>query len=245
MRAPACRNRLQGEGPAQRILAGHHRHHARHLLGRRHVDRDDAGVGVRTAQDRAVQHAGQGDVVDELRPAGEQLSILDALNLLADEPLRRRRQVFDSVGNAHQRASGTGNREPGTMVIAPPFSFRRPSARPPGCSGSRCSGRSGRRDNRRFPRRSGSGLCSSSSVTVITKPGVQKPHCSPWQSWKACWIGWSSRRLGGKPLDGGDLAAGGRAPRASGSCAPARPSTSTVQAPQTPCSQPTWVPGQP
>jgi hypothetical protein len=39
----------------------------------------------------------------------------------------------------------------------------------------------------------GSGLRSSSQRAVIIMPGVQKPHCSPWQAAKASWTG--SRRL--------------------------------------------------
>ncbi len=35
----------------------------------------------------------------------------------------------------------------------------------------------------------GSGLLSSSHRAVIIMPGVQKPHCSPWQAAKASWTG--------------------------------------------------------
>ena len=73
------------------------------------------------------------------------------------------------------------------------------------------------------------------------KPGVQKPHCSPWHSANACCTG---------------LIASGSLPMPSTvviswACAVTAnirqerigwPSTSTVHAPQTPCSQPTWVP---
>ena len=75
---------------------------------------------------------------------------------------------------------------------------------------------------------------------VVRKPGVQKPHCRPWHSMNACCTG---------PIES-------IAPSPSTvvtSCAWAVtanirhdrigwPSTSTVHAPQTPCSQPTWVP---
>ena len=38
----------------------------------------------------------------------------------------------------------------------------------------------------------GSASLSRVSANIdITKPGVQKPHCEPWQSTIACWTGWS------------------------------------------------------
>ena len=39
------------------------------------------------------------------------------------------------------------------------------------------------------PRLVGSGSWASNSATDIRIPGVQKPHCRPCNSWKACWIG--------------------------------------------------------
>ena len=44
--------------------AGDHRVHARQRFGRRGIDRADSRMGVRAAQDGAVQHARQVDVVD-------------------------------------------------------------------------------------------------------------------------------------------------------------------------------------
>jgi hypothetical protein len=41
----------------------------------------------------------------------------------------------------------------------------------------------------------GSGLPSSSHRAVIIMPGVQKPHCSPWQAANASWTGSSRLRL--------------------------------------------------
>jgi len=38
----------------------------------------------------------------------------------------------------------------------------------------------------------GSGLWSSSHRAVIIMPGVQNPHCSPWQAAKASWTGSSA-----------------------------------------------------
>jgi len=41
----------------------------------------------------------------------------------------------------------------------------------------------------------GSGLLSSSHRAVIIMPGVQKPHCSPWQAAKASCTGSSAARV--------------------------------------------------
>jgi hypothetical protein len=41
----------------------------------------------------------------------------------------------------------------------------------------------------------GSGLWSSSHRAVIIMPGVQKPHCSPWQAAKPAWTGSSASPL--------------------------------------------------
>jgi hypothetical protein len=89
--------------------------------------------------------------------------------------------------------------------------------------------------------RVGVGWSRRYAATVVTNPGVQNPHCSAWHSWKACCTG---------PIP----PSGARRPSIVVIAAPSRetansrqdrigaPSTSTVQAPQTPCSQPTWVP---
>ncbi len=54
----------------------------------RHVDRRDAGVGVRAAQHREVQGAGDLDVVRELGFAGEQRGVLAPQQPLADHARR-------------------------------------------------------------------------------------------------------------------------------------------------------------
>src|SRR4030095_5241586 len=89
----------------------------------------------------------------------------------------------------------------------------------------------------------GAGFSRRSSVAATIIPGVQKPHCIAWVSQKACWRG--RRPSGGvRPSMVVTLAPS--------SCTAKRrqlralaPSTKTVQAPQTPCSQPTWVPVSP
>jgi hypothetical protein len=90
----------------------------------------------------------------------------------------------------------------------------------------------------------GVGLSRSPAVIVVRKPGVQKPHCRPWHSANACWTG---------PREPSDRVSPSTVvisvPTAdTANIRHARtgsPSTSTVQAPQTPCSQPTWVPVSP
>ena len=54
-----------GEAALGELLAGDDGAHERMRLGGQRVDGDDPGTGVRAAQHGGVQHAGQGDVVDE------------------------------------------------------------------------------------------------------------------------------------------------------------------------------------
>ena len=74
-------------------------------------------------------------------------------------------------------------------------------------------------------------------------PGVQKPHCIAWQSRKACWSG--LRPSGGVRPSIVVTVAPSSCTAKSRQLRALRPSTSTVQAPHTPCSQPTWVPVSP
>ena len=69
-------------GPAEpgEGLAGDHGVDLRVRLRGAGVDGGDAGVGQRAAQDRAVQHAGQHDVVDVLAPAPDETGVLLALH---------------------------------------------------------------------------------------------------------------------------------------------------------------------
>ena len=71
-------------------------------------------------------------------------------------------------------------------------------------------------------------------------PGVQKPHCRAWFSWKAC-LHRVQLAVRGQTLDGGDLVAVGLDGEHRAGL-DARPSRWTVQAPQLLVSQPTTVP---
>ena len=88
-----------------------------------------------------------------------------------------------------------------------------------------------------------SGVVSSSSTAVISIPGVQKPHCRPCFSQNASCSGCMSSALPSPSMvrisAPAAWTASMRQERA------LSPLTSTVQAPQTPCSQPTWVPVSP
>src|SRR5437763_2147085 len=89
----------------------------------------------------------------------------------------------------------------------------------------------------------GAGLSASSSWASTIMPGVQKPHCSPWQARNASCSGLSPS-AGVSPsivvtVAPSHCTASSKQARA------LSPSTSTVQAPHTPCSQPTWVPVSP
>ena len=92
--------------------------------------------------------------------------------------------------------------------------------------------------------RLGLGVFSSSSTAVISMPGVQKPHCRPCFSQNASCSGCMSST---PPRPSMVRTSDRRRPerRASGRSARPRRLTRTVQAPQTPCSQPTWVPVSP
>ena len=80
------------------IIEREHRAHARQMLRGGHVDIANARVRPWTAQDRAVKHPGQFDVVSVMRGAGRLQRSIDARRRLADDrqaiaPLPRRRLV--------------------------------------------------------------------------------------------------------------------------------------------------------
>jgi hypothetical protein len=77
-------------------------------------------------------------------------------------------------------------------------------------------------------------------VTATIIPGVQKPHCMAWSAQKASCSGLRPS-AGVRPSMVVTAAPSSCAARSRQLRALA-PSTSTVQAPHTPCSQPTWVP---
>ena len=105
--APLLRHRRRRLAPAHRVLACHDRDDARRALGRARVERCDLRVRERAAQDRAVQHARERQVIDELRPSCHELPVLDARHGLADVARRARRQPFDGRWNA---IAGAGHR---------------------------------------------------------------------------------------------------------------------------------------
>ena len=73
---PRARHRC---GPqVGQLGAGEHLDDAGQTLRRRRVDRRDAGVGERAAQDGHVQRAGQDEVIGEAGLAGEQGRVLPA-----------------------------------------------------------------------------------------------------------------------------------------------------------------------
>ena len=66
-------------------------------------------------------------------------------------------------------------------------------ARPPARSArSRCSGQAPPGCHRSRPRTAGPDRSRTIAYIDITKPGVQKPHCEPWQSTMACCTAWRS-----------------------------------------------------
>jgi hypothetical protein len=73
-----------GEAVGGERLAGHDGDDARQLFCRRCIDAHDAGVRERAAQQREVQHPGQGDVFDVLTAALDEAVVLLALHAVAD-----------------------------------------------------------------------------------------------------------------------------------------------------------------
>ena len=155
------------------------------------------------------------DVVEVDAPAGEEARILHAHHARADV--------------------AAGHRAP--AASAPPC------ARPRRCQRSRCSGRRCRRGGRGSRRRSGPASSSSRALAASSIPGVQNPHCSPWQARNASWMGCSPSASASPSTVSTSAPSACTASIRHESVA--RPSTSTVQAPQAPCSQPTCVPVSP
>src|SRR6267142_854642 len=89
----------------------------------------------------------------------------------------------------------------------------------------------------------GAGLSASSSWASTIMPGVQKPHCNPWQARNASCSG-----LNPSPGVSPSIVVTAAPSHCTASSRQARalsPSSSTVHAPHTPCSQPTCVPVSP
>ena len=95
--APALGRGGRREAPTERVFAADHGCHTRQRLRRADVDGRDARVGERTAENRAVQHAGQAQVVDERGATGEKLRILDPVHRLAHPAGRARGKVFQPL----------------------------------------------------------------------------------------------------------------------------------------------------
>ena len=91
---------------------------------------------------------------------------------------------------------------------------------------------------------------SRSAVIVMTKPGVQKPHCEPWHATSACCTGCgcgrSSTVMTARPSSVGRKLRQALTLRIATppGAVSSRSATSTVQAPQSPSLQPSLVPVQ-
>src|SRR5262249_44507861 len=75
------------------IAVNQRRLEAGHALGRREIDRHDAGVRVRRADDARVEHARTRDVEGVLRASADLVGAVEALDARADDGLRRGRPV--------------------------------------------------------------------------------------------------------------------------------------------------------
>ena len=144
----------QRRHPGQTLLgqvgAGHHRLDLRMCLRGSHIDADDAGVRVRRAQDRQVQHPRQRDVVDVAAAAPDEPGIL-----LAQHPAVAARLLVVVGGVFGRRWAGLDGghdvASAATLDASPPIGW---SARS-WCI--RCSGRSARRSPPGWSARRGPG----------------------------------------------------------------------------------------
>ena len=85
------------------ILAGHHGHHAGQRERRLRPDRAEARVGVRRAQDRGLQHAGQAEVGGVLAAPREEPRVLLAPHRLAERACHHGRGEGSEDGPSGQR----------------------------------------------------------------------------------------------------------------------------------------------
>ena len=185
---------------------------------REHVDRDDPRVGVRAAEEGDVQRARRLDVVEVDAAAREEAGILDPHHARADVAARSSRVL--------------------PRAPAPP------GAPPRRCRRSPCSGRRCRRGARGSRPRSGSGILVEQRLGREQHARRAEPALQ-------------AVALAERLLDRVQARRSSASPSTVSTSAPSactasmrhdsagRPSTSTVQAPQTPCSQPTCVPVRP
>ena len=153
---------------AVEVGAGEHGDHAGQLPGGGDVEGRDRPAGDVAAHERHVEHAWHDDVVDVRAVPGDQPGILAPLHALPDEAVAARRPV--GGGGAGSTIGGGRHdalRAPAAICTALtipwyPVHRQRLPDRPSRIAAS-----------------SGSALRASRAVIVTTKPGVQKPHCSP------------------------------------------------------------------
>ena len=172
----------QRRHPGQALLgqvgAGDDRFDLRMCLGRSHIDADDAGVRIRRAQDRQVQHARQRDVVDVVAAAPDESRVLFAQHpAVAHTAFGRCRRCLPV------RADGALDR---VVMTLPPLRcamLGRPldGAHDRGVAGAPADLPGDRLPDRLLVR---VGVAVQQGRAVIIIPGVQKPHCRPWQRMK-------------------------------------------------------------
>ena len=92
--AEVGRQRQRNHASAHEILAGNDCEHAGQRSCGRRVDRDDARVRVRRAQDCEVQFPGGVDVIGETPLANEEGLVFDASDGLAAAKARKLRRQF-------------------------------------------------------------------------------------------------------------------------------------------------------
>jgi hypothetical protein len=166
--------RHPGQAERLEVLGGDDRRDVGVRERLRRVDRDDLGVGIRAAEQRAVDHARQLDVVQVVALAADEARVLLALQAAeADGSLGR--GVLNG-GHAQLPCRAAASWSAAHRTAATMFLYPVQRQMPPEIAV-------------RISWSVGSGFSSSSARVVISIPGVQNPHCSAWFSWKPIWIG--------------------------------------------------------
>ena len=106
--------------------------------GRAEIDRHDARVWMRRADDAAVEHAGPGDVERVLRAAGDLVRAVEALDRRADHGSRGRpvviadrRAALAARRRARRLAAAAARRRvPATVGLRPSTAARRRACAP-------------------------------------------------------------------------------------------------------------------
>jgi hypothetical protein len=168
----------QGRPPdGLEVLAGEDADHARRLGGGGGVDALDAGVRIGRAQEEGVGLPGQRDVVGVLALAGEEAA---SSRRSTDLPMKPWRAFMVRCSSLHGGSALLHGLDDVVVAgAAADVAFQRLAHLLLACAWQP--------------------WCCTRSTALITMPGVQKPHCRPWQARKAACIGCSVPSAAARP----------------------------------------------